>query len=351
VAAYDLPGGGITSVTTGQLQDVGGSVFGTSKSSFMVGAGPSAVFAVCDAIFAPLAARQTLQARQAALQATANDSLLAVAEAYFNVQQARGRWPARRMPARRAEDVVAQDQEPGFQWPGQRRPRCRATKDGVYPAAPGRADSARAWRLASADLNLCAASGFGGPGSTAGAAASPHDVGCPGHLRRRIDRAGLAEPAELAAERAPDPGGPWTACGKNGFGHLIPSVLLRGGSTPVVGTLAGGYFGGGNQQHSEQLRARSDFDIQVLWTFENLGFGNLARGQGTQGRKPAGNDPSSSASRTRSRRKLSRPTPRCAQPRLVCRGRRGGQDAVLSADQNLAGLVGHQGACQAALSS
>src|SRR5207244_8278119 len=76
----------------GQIQNVEGNVFGTSKSAFMVGAGPSAVFAITDALFAPLAARQDLRARDAALQAARNDSLLAVAEAYVNVQQARGEF-------------------------------------------------------------------------------------------------------------------------------------------------------------------------------------------------------------------------------------------------------------------
>src|SRR5262249_35439033 len=72
----------------GRLQDVVGNVFGTSKSNMMLGVGPSLVVASADAIFAPLAARQEALARQATVQAAANDSLLAVAEAYFNVQQA-----------------------------------------------------------------------------------------------------------------------------------------------------------------------------------------------------------------------------------------------------------------------
>src|SRR5262249_58696567 len=59
----------------GQIQDVGGTVFGTSKSSFMAGAGPYAVFALSDAIFEPLAARQVIRARQAQVQATTNDTL------------------------------------------------------------------------------------------------------------------------------------------------------------------------------------------------------------------------------------------------------------------------------------
>src|SRR6266849_9952352 len=53
----------------GQIQETPGNVFGTSRTSFMVGAGPSAVFAVSDAIFEPLAARQVLAAREASFQA------------------------------------------------------------------------------------------------------------------------------------------------------------------------------------------------------------------------------------------------------------------------------------------
>ena len=90
----------------GQLQDVQGNVFGTSKTSFLLGAGPYAVFALSDALLAPLAARQELRARTAALQTAQNDSLLAVAEAYFNVQQARGELAGAEDVARRAAEVV-----------------------------------------------------------------------------------------------------------------------------------------------------------------------------------------------------------------------------------------------------
>src|SRR5207253_1332228 len=57
---------------------------------------------------------------------------------------------------------------------------------------------------------------------------------------------------------------------------LIPSVLLRGASTNPAGTLAGGYFGGGRNDNLSNFGARSDFDIQVLWELQNLGFGNRA---------------------------------------------------------------------------
>src|SRR5262249_22766164 len=79
---------------------------GTSKTSFMVGAGPFMVFAATDAIFAPLAARQVVRAREAGLQVALNDSLLAVAQAYFDVQQARGDLAGAEDAARKAEDLV-----------------------------------------------------------------------------------------------------------------------------------------------------------------------------------------------------------------------------------------------------
>jgi outer membrane protein TolC len=57
---------------------------------------------------------------------------------------------------------------------------------------------------------------------------------------------------------------------------LIPSVLLRGSSTPVTGTLAGGLFGGGENGDLSHFGARSDFDLQVLWKLDNLGLTNQA---------------------------------------------------------------------------
>jgi hypothetical protein len=74
----------------GQIQDIQGNVFGTSKQGFSIGGAPYMVFSFADAIFSPLAARQTTRARQAEVQAATNDTLLAVTQAYFNVQQARG---------------------------------------------------------------------------------------------------------------------------------------------------------------------------------------------------------------------------------------------------------------------
>jgi outer membrane protein TolC len=54
---------------------------------------------------------------------------------------------------------------------------------------------------------------------------------------------------------------------------LVPSVVLSG-QGPGGSTV--GVFGGGNTAMSN-YGARSDFDVQVVWTFENLGLTNLSK--------------------------------------------------------------------------
>ncbi|MGL4423762.1 MAG: TolC family protein, partial [Gemmataceae bacterium] len=91
----------------GQIQDIVGTVFTTSRSSFLIGAGPHAVVSTSEAVFAPLAARQTTRATRFDAQTSRNDTTLAVAIAYFNVQQARGEVAGATESLRRAEDLVA----------------------------------------------------------------------------------------------------------------------------------------------------------------------------------------------------------------------------------------------------
>jgi outer membrane protein TolC len=260
----------------GQIQSVEGNVLGTSKSSFLVGAGPSAVFAVSDAIFAPLAERQVVRAREAFLQTARNDSLLAVAEAYFNVQQARGELAGASDAARRAEEVV------------RRTEKLAAGGEGILAdvdVVRARTEFARRdqaldtagehWRVASADLMRVL---------RLDASALVEPLEAP-HLRvslvpvdKPVDDlipVALTNRPELAAQQALVQA-TLVRLRQERLRPLIPSVLLRGASTPVTGTLAGGYFGGGRNDNLSNFTARSDFDIQVLWELQNLGFGNRA---------------------------------------------------------------------------
>lgn len=83
--------GGITYFRhDGVQQDIfTGPNFRRGLQSFFVGGGPSLAVGLTDAIYAPLAARRVVASRRANLQTARNDVLLAVAQAYFDVQGAR----------------------------------------------------------------------------------------------------------------------------------------------------------------------------------------------------------------------------------------------------------------------
>ena len=111
----------------GQAQVVEGTVRNISKSSLFLGgsaaAGPNSagpvlaggpanlsgltsVLRFSDAIFEPLAARQSVVARKAGVSAATNDALLGLAEAYLDLQQAAGRIQVAREAAEYAETLT-----------------------------------------------------------------------------------------------------------------------------------------------------------------------------------------------------------------------------------------------------
>jgi outer membrane protein TolC len=258
----------------GRIQDNTGNVTDSDKGSFMVGAGPYAVFAVSDALFAPLAARQNLRAREAAVQTARNDSLLAVAEAYFNVQQARGNLAAAQDVVRQTEGLLHKAEE--------------LTKSGVVPAlevvrARSALDASRQtlesarerWRLASAELVRLLRLD---PAAVVEPLEPPHLRVTLVRLDQLVDdliRTALTNRPELAGQQAVVQA-TLERLRQEKLRPLVPSVLLRGFSTPVTGTLAGGVFGGGPNSDLSNFGARLDVDFQLLWKFENLGFGNEA---------------------------------------------------------------------------
>jgi outer membrane protein TolC len=83
-----------------------GENFRKGRQTFLIGGGPFLNVGVTDAIFAPLAARRVVAARQADLQAARNDVLLQVSQAFFNLQAARGRLLGVRASIDRAELLV-----------------------------------------------------------------------------------------------------------------------------------------------------------------------------------------------------------------------------------------------------
>jgi outer membrane protein TolC len=257
---------GRTPTTEGPLETV-------SKSSFMVGGGPVAIFALSDAIFSPLAARQAVRAREAGLQAATNDTVLAVAEAYFNVQQARGELAGAEDAARRAQELVrrAEQLSKGLAPPVEAvraREELSERLDDVDRAREG-------WRVASAELVRILRLD---PSALVQPLEPPYLQVTVVALDQKVDDlipVALANRPELAAHQALVQA-TLQRLRQERFRPLVPSIVLRPATSTTASTLAAGALGGGRNDFLGNFGGRSDFDIQVLWEFQNLGFGNRA---------------------------------------------------------------------------
>ncbi|HMF13303.1 MAG TPA: TolC family protein [Gemmataceae bacterium] len=258
----------------GRIQDVQGNIIDTSKSSFMLGAAPNAVFALSDAIFAPLAARQVVQAREAELQASTNDTALSVAEAYFNVQQARGELAGAIDAVRRSEELVLRTTELARDL----APPVEATRARAELARRKQAVQAarERWRVASAELTRILRLD---PAAVVEPVEPPNLQVTLVALDKPVDdliATGLTNRPELTSQQALVRAA-LQQLRQERVRPLVPSILVRGAATNPAGTLAGGYFGGGINDEVSRFGARGDYDVQVLWQLENLGFGNSAR--------------------------------------------------------------------------
>jgi outer membrane protein TolC len=257
----------------GRIQDIQGNVFDTSKQGFMVGGAPFMVFALADAIFSPLAARQTVRARQAEVQPAANDTLLAVTQAYFNVQQARGQLAGYRDANRFTDDLLRRLDKlaPGLT-PALEVNRARAL---AAQLRQRQKQSENNWRTASAELLRVL---YLDPTLVVEPVEPPHLQVSMLRLDKPVDAlipVALTNRPELAAQQALVQATLYLLKQEK-MRPLIPSVLLRSFSTPVVGSLGVGLFGGGLNSDLSNFGIRQDYDLQVLWTLQNFGLGNRA---------------------------------------------------------------------------
>lgn len=107
----------------GEIQDTRGDVIDVRRSSLFVGGGPKVGsdalnggnngpsrlalgLPLTDALFAPLADRQTIRAASAALTATFNDALLEVAAVYLDLVRAQGQVNVAREAVQNADELV-----------------------------------------------------------------------------------------------------------------------------------------------------------------------------------------------------------------------------------------------------
>lgn len=259
----------------GAAQGNSGTFYYNDRNQALVGAGASAVVSTTDAIFTPLAARQVARARNLVVQAARNDALLLVAEAYFNVQQARGRLAG-------ADDAVAKGRSlvstvhslsAGLVAPIEvnRAHTTLASLEQSYAAAQG------SWGAASAELTRLLR-------LDPTAMILPME---PPHLQvtligndRTVDElipVGLLTRPELASQRALVQAA-LVQLKQERMRPLLPSVVLFGNPTPAAagGYLMGGAFYSSSNGQGAPASARNDINVELLWTLKNMGFGNAA---------------------------------------------------------------------------
>ncbi len=257
----------------GIVQDNSGVTQDDSHQGVMVGAGPAVNLDIGQAIFAPLVARQQLAARQADLQAASNDTLVAVSDAYFNVQQARGELAGALAAAQRTEELVRRTKKlaPALV-PELEIDRAEAELDRRRQAE---LFANERWSVASAELLRVLRLE---PSSQVEPVEPPQLQVELIDLRQPVDDLiviGLTHRPELASQQA-QVQAMLTLLKQEKLRPLIPSLLIRGFSTPVSGTLGGGYAFYGNNGNLTSSQFREDIDVQLLWRLDNLGFGNRA---------------------------------------------------------------------------
>jgi outer membrane protein TolC len=267
---YQRHDGGQENVLTGQL------ILG-ARNQFLAGGGAQAVFALTDAIYAPLAERQLLRARNLDVQTAKNDALLSVAVGYFDVQQARGILAGTRDSVARARDLARRVGALGRGLAPQIEVERVNTllADLEQQAASARQD----WRTSSATLTRVLRLD---PAAVVVPLEPPHlrlTLVSPKETVDTLIPVGLTSRPELESQQAVVQA-TLVRLRQERMRPLIPSLVLQSNATPDEFLGAGVYGTGRNSLN--HWSGRSDWDAEIVWQFKNLGFGN--RGLVTQRR-------------------------------------------------------------------
>jgi outer membrane protein TolC len=261
----------------GELNFLTGQTILGPRNQFLAGGGARAVFALTDAIYAPLAERQLLRARNLEVQTAKNDALLSVAVAYFDVQQARGNLAGTLDSVTRARDLA---RRVGVLGKGL-APRIEVERvntllaDLEQQAASARQD----WLTSSATLTRVLRLD---PAAVVAPLEPPHlqvTLISPKEVVDALIPVGLTNRPELATQQAVVQA-TLARLRQERMRPLIPSLVLSANATPESFLGAGVYGTGRNSLN--HWSGRSDWDAEVVWEFRNLGFGN--RGLVTQRR-------------------------------------------------------------------
>jgi outer membrane protein TolC len=247
------------------------------RNQFLAGAGARMVFALTDAIYAPLAERQLLRARNLDVQTAKNDALLSVAVAYFDVQQARGILAGTLDSVVRARELARRVKSlgKGLAPPIEVERVNTLLADLEQQAATARQD----WLTSSATLTRVLRLD---PAAVVAPLEPPHlqvTLIPPKETVDALIPVGLTNRPELATQQAVVQA-TLVRLRQERMRPLIPSLVLQSNATPDERLGAGAYGTGRNSL--DHWSGRSDWDTEVVWEFRNLGLGN--RGLVTQRR-------------------------------------------------------------------
>jgi outer membrane protein TolC len=256
-----------------------GDVAINDRNQFLTGGGLRAVFALTDAIYAPLAEQQVYRSRNYDVQAAKNDALLSMTDAYFAVQQSRGVLAGDEDSVTKGKELVK---------------RVEALSQGLAaPIEVQRAETTLAeleqqaelarqnWRIDSATLTRVLRLN---PAAVVVPLEPPHlqvTVVPSGESVDQLIPEGLTSRPELASQQALVRA-TVDRLKQERMRPLIPSLVLQGAANPGD-TLGAGFYEANRTGNDPTWTGRSDWDFQVVWQLQNLGAGNAGLVRQRQG--------------------------------------------------------------------
>ncbi|HEV3383210.1 MAG TPA: TIGR03000 domain-containing protein [Gemmata sp.] len=258
---------------SGSVQNTDGSLTSVNRNALELGGAPEMVFNFSDAIFEPLAARQIVKARKADLQTVTNDITFNVAKAYFDVQEARGNLAGTLDTLNQTREMLRRIEKlaPNLV-PDLEKYRARAQLSQFEQVEQKAREQ---WNVASAELARIVRLD---PSAVLVPLEPPHlqitlvspeqplDNLLPVALAARPELASFQALTQAALKR-------WR---EEQFRPALPSVYLRGGTNQLPDSMMFGALTGGPNGSFGNFRARADYEVQVMWELQNLGFGNAA---------------------------------------------------------------------------
>jgi outer membrane protein TolC len=250
-----------------------GSLLKNSRQTFVVGGGPNLFVGLADAIYSPLAARRVVSSRQADLQAARNDALLTVAQAFFDLQAARGRLLGIGAAITRAELLVnfAEGLAPSLIAPLE----INRARTELQTLLQTRQADIRDWRVASAGLAEVL---LLDPATLLQPIESPFLqvtlVPCT-ESSDALTAIALQNRPEIASRRELLAAA-FQLLRQEKSRPLLPNLVVVSPATTTA-LLAAGNLSAGLNQNLGANGARFDIEVAAVWQLQNGGVGNIGR--------------------------------------------------------------------------